>query len=246
MHRRTRDQKLEGAYFDVDRDGGYWVLIPFAPGWIAAQRLTAQAGGIVVSEVRVYPDETAATLEGETKPVNARVRNKRVVIAGAWSGQAGSVPSGGVSSTLLRRLPLGGHATAPVVADFLSVCSWARTDGEALKARVERDLGFAPVVGRPEPHLLLPPPVTRGRKRLPEAFLRSIADDYNRLLGAGHRDVAQRLAAERGLSRNQTKVRTWIRIARKRGLLQQTTMGKLPAGSPAVSRPTKRRAARPL
>ena len=44
--KRTQDERLEGAAFTPRRDKrgqwSYWVTLPFAEGWVAAQRLGAE------------------------------------------------------------------------------------------------------------------------------------------------------------------------------------------------------------
>jgi hypothetical protein len=107
--KRTRDQKLAGAYFATKRHKGrveYWVHIPIGEGWIAAQRIAGSGGVITVSELRVFPLE---------KPRKA---------AGEWSGDFKTHP--GLSTPVVRRVPVGTHAVAPVVMDFVGAMLLSR------------------------------------------------------------------------------------------------------------------------
>jgi len=196
--RRTQDQKLAGGYFTTE-GGGYWVHLPFADGWVAAQRLGLQGGELVVSELRVFPAE---------KP-----RGR----AGQWSGAMASVPKGGVTSPLLRSASVGRHAAAPVVSDWVSTAGgWSPTT-KALARRVSRDLRLpdsskprAGVRGRP------------GRKPTDCAFYEKVAEDYRRWAG---QHPAKRIAEKHGVS--GATARTWIHTARHTlGLLPKTEPGR--------------------
>lgn len=241
LMKRTRDQKLEGSYFTASRTGKefvYWVHIPFAEGWVAAQQLAVQDGVIVVSELRVFPKER----------LRAKPRE--------WSGAVASVPRGGLSASLLRSVSIGGHAVAPVVTDWLESKLFSRPDrlgvavdwepaARSFARLVERDLSV-----RIEPPR---PPTEAGRRgRKPtrdRKFYEGIAADYIRLFREGPaRQVAKRLADERSKAEkrevNRRTVRTWIHIARNTyGLLPTTTMGNLPSGpllSPSGARRRRR------
>ena len=215
--KRTQDERLEGAAFTPRRDKrgqwSYWVTLPFAEGWVAAQRLAVQQGVLVVAELRVFPREQLRPNGGE------------------WSQAVASVPRGGITAALLRTVSIGGRAMAPVVTDWIESRLSSRPDREGvaidyppahrrLAQRVRQELSV-----RSEPL----PPKRSGRGRKPtraRSFYEGIAKDYLRLYRTGA-DVAKRLADERAANRNT--VRTWIHIARTtHHLLPLTTQGKLP------------------
>jgi len=216
--KRTRDQKLEGAYFAVRSNGGqvqYWVVIPVAEGWVAAQRVVAQEGGMVVAELRVFPLERPSGKAGE------------------WSGAASTVPRGGVSTPLLRHIPAGRHAVASVVTDWVETMlrqNSERADGaliwpprlRARAHRVMRDLGLH---GR-EPRPADQPIGVRGRPgRNPtrdREFYEGIAKDYRRW----SKDAPARKIADKWKVPPAT-ARTWIWKARHTlGLLPPTERGR--------------------
>ena len=227
--KRTQDERLEGAAFTPRREKrgqwSYWVTLPFAEGWVAAQRLDVQQGVLVVTELRVFPREQLRPNGGE------------------WSQAVASVPRGGITAAMLRTVSIGGRATAPVVTDWIEAILNSRPDrgGVAidyppahrrLAQRVRQELSV-----RSEPL-----PLKRsGRGRKPtrtHSFYEGIAKDYRRLLLTGAADVAKRLADERGANRNT--VRTWIHIARKtHQLLHRTTQGKLPGELLQPDRPRR-------
>jgi len=201
----------------------YWVTVPFADDWVAAQRLDVQQGVLVVTELRIFPREHPRPKGGE------------------WSQAIASVPRGGVTAALLRSVSIGGRAIAPVVTDWIEAISRegvALDFPPALKRLAQRVRQALNV--RPDPI----PPKRSGRGRKPtrtRSFYEGIATDYRRLHRTGP-DVAKRLADERGANRNT--VRTWIYIARTtHGLLPRTTQGKLPGELLQHDRP-QREAAR--
>ena len=226
--KRTQDERLEGAAFTPRREKrgqwSYWVTLPFAEGWVAAQRLDVQQGVLVVTELRVFPREQLRPNGGE------------------WSQAVASVPRGGITAAMLRTVSIGGRATAPVVTDWIEAILNSRPDREGvaidhppahrrLAQRVRQELSV-----RSEP---LPPKRSdRGRKPTrTSSFYEGIAKDYRRLHRTGP-DVAKRLADERGANRNT--VRTWIHIARtKHDLLSRTTQGKLPGELLQQDRPLR-------
>ena len=227
--KRTQDERLEGAAFTARREKrgqwSYWVTLPFAEGWVAAQRLDVQQGVLVVTELRVFPREQLRPNGGE------------------WSQAVASVPRGGITAAMLRTVSIGGRATAPVVTDWIEARLNSRPDRRGvaidyppahrrLAQRVRQELSV-----RSEPL-----PLKRsGRGRKPtrtHSFYDGIAKDYCRLLRTGAADVAKRLADERGANRNT--VRTWIHIARKtHQLLNRTTQGKLPGELLQQDRPRR-------
>ena len=226
--KRTQDERLEGAAFTARREKrgqwSYWVTLPFAEGWVAAQRLDVQQGVLVVTELRVFPREQLRPNGGE------------------WSQAVASVPRGGITAAMLRTVSIGGRATAPVVTDWIEAILSSRPDREGvaidhppahrrLAQRVRQELSV-----RSEP---LPPKRSdRGRKPTrTRSFYDGIAKDYRRLHRTGP-DVAKRLADERGANRNT--VRTWIHIARTtHQLLPRTTQGKLPGELLQQDRPLR-------
>jgi hypothetical protein len=204
--RQKRDEKLEHAYF-AQNQGDSWVVIPFGDGWIAAQRLAVQEGHMVVSELRVYPLE----------------RPRRG--AGEWSRETAAIPKGGLSTTLLRRgAPVGVHAVAPVVRDWVEEVGFKKSgwpnEARQIAERVARQFSL---FGGPQPR---ESSINRGRPgRKPSrdyAFYEEVAADYRRW---SKQTPARNIAEKWGVS--HATARTWIHTARhKLKLLPQTRAGR--------------------
>src|SRR5437870_6095063 len=74
-----------------------WVEVPFE-AWTAAYRLAVQGGALVIAELRLFPGGAARAAD---EPI------------GLWAGEAlgagATVPAGGLTSRLIKRLRLGEH-----------------------------------------------------------------------------------------------------------------------------------------
>ncbi|MEO7890933.1 MAG: hypothetical protein ABIW19_13100 [Vicinamibacterales bacterium] len=203
--KRTRDEKLAHGRFAIGPRSSYWVVLPFAEGWLAAQRLMVQENGAVtVAELRVYPAED---------------RRRKV---GQWSESAASIPKGGLSASLLRSLSVGGAATSPVVTDWVQAMlsetlRWPARH-RALAKRVARDLDLPRATDKSTVH-------RRGRKPSRDReFYQSVAAHYRRWISD---NPAKKIAETHGVS--GATARTWIHTARhKYGLLAATAAGRLP------------------
>src|SRR5262245_48223012 len=108
--------------------------------WVAFYRIVNQGGVPVVGEVRVYPSEP----HGSRPP-------------GMWSGEVrgskASVPLGGITGRLLRRVRIDYQALATLVRDYRaapaeSLFAWAI---ERRGFQAERRLRRRPGAGRPRP-----------------------------------------------------------------------------------------------
>jgi hypothetical protein len=205
---RERIQTPESSRFAIAREKGrlaFWVHVPIGNRWVAAQRLTRLGDQVVVSELRIFPAE---------KPKRS---------AGEWSRDSVSVPSGGLTASLVRSASVGRHVAAPVVTDWVEAMLsreliWPAKH-RALARRVAQELGLGIA-----PQLL--PPSKRGRPgRKPgrdQAFFEELARDYRRWSGD---EPAKRIAAKWKVSR--ATARTWIHTARhKLGLLPKTEPGR--------------------
>jgi hypothetical protein len=180
-----------------------WQEIVVDEQWLAAVRLAMQDGRVVVSEVRVFPRE----------------REPGAGVAGLWSaevlGPVAVVPRGGLTSRLLRKVPLG-----EVPAHVVSVLSaWDKVRGplKALASDTVRE-GFPGVVLNPRPR----PERASGR---PDVFYAQLAAAYVRAVTRGSRHPVAELAARRG-GVDPAKVRDMLHEARERGLLSEGTQGK--------------------
>ena len=172
--KRTLDERLEGAYFISRREKkgfSYWVHVPIADGWLGAQRLAVQDGAVVVSELRVFPEE--------------QLRHR----GGEWSGSVPSIPKGGISAALVRSVSVGGHAAAPVLTDWLQTMLYSKPDrggvaldwgpeARASAARVEKDLGIE--VEAPQSPSESAPNGRKPKGDRSRGFYEEVASDYIR------------------------------------------------------------------
>ncbi len=198
--------------------------------WIAAARLAAQGGHLVVSEVRLFPRDDRFALRPP----------------GEWhSGLSWApvIPAAGVTHKLLRRVPIG--AFAPFATSY---ASRALESGEPavpiFRLLLEASL---PGVGRAWP----PRPRPRRNIGHPDEFYAELAREYVAACQASRRplrDIARRRSLE------PERVRDLLHEARERGLLSPGTPGRrgghlLPRAVALLTRPStpvRRKARRAL
>lgn len=180
---------------------GIWLEVVLDNRWVAAYRLVAQHGSVVVGELRIFPHEGS----------------RPDVLAGEWSARvlgvrAKVLPRGGIGARLLRKVRIGEHYKHG--AEFFRALE--DLDGDWLRRDLERDgLGFD---GDGTPG--------RGTKRTPrrpDLFYARLADSYVKACRRSRRPIAD-LAERRNES--QARIRDLIHAARKRGLLSRVQRGR--------------------
>jgi len=204
-----------------------WVMSDLGNGWVVAYRLVAQGSNFVIGEVRVYPLETQAMLNLKTGRTRASP-----VDAAWWSGNVkgvrASVPPGGISSRILKRVTVGAHITDAREV-FKQLDARARTKGRAssvLEAIASRygvtDLRRPQRIGSSE----------SGPRGLPRSVYVRTAQAYLAHLKGG-RPVQD---AARELGETPQKVRDRILRARRMGILDPApSRGRAAAGLSAGS-----------
>ncbi|HEX9710690.1 MAG TPA: hypothetical protein VGB42_12095, partial [Candidatus Thermoplasmatota archaeon] len=183
-------------------DGGFrdaWFEAPLAPGWTVAYRLVRQGSAVVVGEVRVFPHELG-----------------RESVPGCWSaevlGAQATVPPGGLTARLLRRLRIGAHYR--VAAEAFDRLAEDAVLGEDARAAV----GLAKLPQRP------PGPSRPGRPRGLGLRAARLARAYVELVARGSVRPVAELAPRVRLTPSQ--VRDALRDARERGYLTSPGQGK--------------------
>ena len=183
--------------------GDVWLEVPVAGGWVAASRLTIQAGRLVVAEVRVFPDEETAFRREEP--------------GGRWSAEVlgvnAVVPPGGLTARKLHRVRLGEHP-----GHLRDIITFVR---EKLGAQAFEPGGSLAALG-------LSPEVERSRPRRefgrPDRFYAELAREYVRLVERRSRRPNDEIAARR--HETVPKITGWLHEARLRGLLTPGTQGR--------------------
>jgi hypothetical protein len=182
--RAYREVRIAPPWIEVTLPGGAWRL---------ALRVATQAGRMVVSELRVLPLE-----DYKGRP------------PGTWSGEwrrphKVTVPPGGITARLLRRIRLGDigrHARAYMT----SPSGWD---------------AFGRLLGG---ELHTPRRPGRARRRAPDDIsLAQIANSYRDVRQTAPRRVIVALAAQ--LRLDEREVSQLVYRARKRGLLTSTKQG---------------------
>jgi hypothetical protein len=174
-----------------------WLEVDVGSAWTAAARLAVQNGRVVISELRVFP------------------RDRPGSVPGLWSGEIlgpmATVPAGGLTSTLLRKVPIPGYASFAAAR----IAHWRQAGGLPAESADLALPGVAPF-GRKES--------TRRRAGKPDRFYAEVAAEYVRLLTKRSRRPVADLAKRRGLKPAQA--RDAIRTARERQLLSWGHWGK--------------------
>jgi len=175
-----------------------WLEVSIDDTWLAAVRLVIQDGHVVVAEVRVFPRERAPGAG----------------VAGLWSaevlGNRASAPRGGITSRLLRKIPIGEYP-----AHVRSVIGpWHQIEG---MPRESVTVGFPGVVVAERPR----PERNTGR---PDWFFAQLAADYVDAVASGSRRPVADLARRRRFP--PARIRDMLHEARERGLLSRGERGR--------------------
>jgi hypothetical protein len=199
-----------------------WLKVPIAEGeWIAAYRLIAQAGQVVVGEVRVFPSE------GRTG-------------GGSWVaeklGDLAKVPPGGLQTRTLREVHALGHVRGHLPR---AVENMTQRGGPAVPAWLAQR-------GFPVPEIAALGRM--GRVVRDDPFYARIAAGYLEEIARGSRRPVRDLADRIHLA--PTYVRDLVGEARKRGLLSKSVSsrggGELTAKGRTALRPEpEKRQAKP-
>jgi hypothetical protein len=165
--------------------------------WVAAYRLSAQDGAVVVSELRLFPHDPTRP-DGEP---------------GEWSAQLlggrAPVPRGGIYAQLVRAVKIGEHQ---------------RYANEVLR-RWPQIAPIADAIARLGVAVTAPPtPARGGRPRKTDQYFAALARDYVRALGRGSARPVTEMAEARGIKPGA--IRDAIHTARERGLLTKVPQGK--------------------
>jgi hypothetical protein len=175
-----------------------WLEIAIADKWMSAARMIIQDGQAVVAELRVFPRE----------------RDPGAGQAGEWSaevlGNRATVPGGGVTKGLLRRIPM--RESAAHLRSLLK--AWQAAGGFPAQT-VEQGFPGVVLTDRPRPE--------RGTGR-PDLFFAKLASDYADLVAKDPRRPVAELARRRGFK--PAKIRDMLREARERGLLSFSRRGQ--------------------
>jgi hypothetical protein len=177
-----------------------WVSIPLTAEWCAFYRLVPQNGQPIVAEVRVFPLEKIKS-----------------VLPGEWSAQVlggrATVPDGGITATLLRKLRVG--------SDFLC-------DREALKQFHEHTRGELHDFIFDKRGFDVPSDENQksraGRKPFPDIFYARIARHYAQAWES--RSAKPIVHIARRLRMSEKKVRSLVHEARQRKLLTPAMHGR--------------------
>ncbi len=170
-----------------------WVESTFADGWIAAYRMLVQDGVPVIAEMRVFPDEPARDPTGRW--------------SAEYLGMRATVPKGGITARLVRRIRPGEH--------YQAACSRVHGVGkgkragrrwESYQSNLRNNLSG------------------RGRKRKPDTFFLKYAADYANAFKEDPTNPVEAVSLKRGLSRE--KVRAMIWQCRQRKLLDPVIQGR--------------------
>lgn len=188
------------------RVGEVWIEVPVAGGWVAAARLTIQAGRLVIAELRVFPQEETAFRRKEP--------------GGRWSGEVLGVlaeaPAGGLTARKLGAVRLGQYPR-----HLREVMRWV---AEKYGTKAFRPDGSLAALG------LVAPTTERPRQRRefgrPDSFYAELAREYVRLVERRSRRPNAEIAARR--RELVPKITGWLHEARLRGLLapKDATQGR--------------------
>ena len=200
------NQAPDGRYVTVTVECP-WIYEPLDDAWVVAYRIVAQGGEPVVGEVRIFPRETP---KGDLRT--------SLLGPGEWSGKLlghlATVPRGGLTARLLKRVRLGAQVTnVRHVLQWWDSGAYQDLAKQELGAEVASPLepgGFASAMG-------FAPRPKRGRPPAAPLYYARLARDYVSALRRGSRRPLADLAATRNMKVSQ--VRDAIRRARSLGLL---------------------------
>ncbi|MDP9327331.1 MAG: hypothetical protein M3P10_03895 [Actinomycetota bacterium] len=183
-----------------------WVESPAVDGWQISYRIAPGSRSPVVAEVRIYPEESESPIHGR------------------WSGQAASVPEGGIPARVMRLLRL----TDPIALFDEFVERWRTEFGEEHTREVFHRFGLEPAP-QTEPH-------RTGRAGRSDTFYVRWAAAYVDRLHAGSRRPVKDIAEDPAVwikgfdkwspKKKEAAVRAIIHEARRRKLLSAARAGK--------------------
>ncbi len=181
-----------------------WIEVPAGDRWLVGYRLVMKKVGPVIGEIRVFPAE----------------QGRRT--AGCWSGDAASVPAGGIPARVIRRVRL----TEPIRLFEHFVKKWKESHGEEVSKRV-----LGRVWSRRSE---APVPKRTGRAGRSDEFYARWAAAYVERLQRGSRrpvrDLATRppvrIAGFDSSREPEATVRAIIHEARRRKLLTDAPRGR--------------------
>ncbi len=193
-----------------------WVIVALDAEWIAAYRLASQNGGLVVAELRIYP-RTAGLHAGRVVAASGQHCARVAVTPGEWPGALAGlraiVPTGGLTSSIVRRARLTRDVNQ---ARDLGAVFWRRGDTPSRRALL------ASGAASPEP---VPQKKAGGAGRPGKrtTFYRRVASVYGEALGRGEPPVQQ---VARALKLTRPVAGYAVLRARQLGFLPATTQGK--------------------
>jgi hypothetical protein len=213
-------QKQRSQYLKIENDGTMW-LESSIDDWNVKYRLNVQRGRIVVSELHVKPRPWRPSLVGlgyksgpgvRTIPIGEIDRR-----ANEEARQGLHIPVGGLSTRILRRVPLGHdvHSVAQILEEAQRTHpELLRPDGVLGRQGVTAKIAIGPErvsVSR------------RGRPRLPLSEYAILAEAYAKAVAAGSRKPVEELAIR--VKQPISRIRSRIREARRLGLLDLGKQG---------------------
>lgn len=187
------------------------------PAWVANGRLAPRPGGVVITQLAVTPD--APWFDGGTLEEEADY----ALVAGDPAPDNWMPEGGGITSGLLRKLPLGmvfagvqslvhGWESSPDMGWFLAHIA---EDFPDFRKAIEETAGSPPpesTQGKPR----------SGRPKTPDEFLRQVALAYLDLSGTRG---AHALLSKR-FDKSQSAIKEAIRAARREGWLAPGQAGR--------------------
>lgn len=197
-----------------------WIEARLSPEWTAAYRLALQDGALVVAELRIYPRQDDAALPlGEWR--------------GMTSGLQASVPSGGLTSGIIKAATIGQHvrhAREPLEKLAQALKGRGRVTSVDISAGTRRtiDLAAHPLVRQLQPLLVGPTPMKRADGSDTSSLYVAVAEAYARGLSAVA--IADRLKTRIGKGTSPAYVTQMIYAARHRFRFLQPTSGRGIAG----------------
>lgn len=195
---RTRAPGRPWAFKWSATDGGVVWKARVIEEWVAAYRLVPGTDGLpVVAELRIHPSEPG--------PHNID----------QWSGNPESVPAGGLTARLLRRVPLGRESL-----ELRDVIEKFRAEGFT-DQMVDRLLGQHGMSVR---GFLRKAPSRPGRRGRDDVYYAELALQYRKAIDRNSTTPVLDVAKE--LEWSPAKVRDAIHDARRRGLLTSSGPGR--------------------
>ena len=189
---RTIHAPRSGRWWDeIELHDAWWEApIPDTP-WTAAFRLAIQEGKVIPGELRVFPTEDWRLNGTDDEP-------------GTWSaesyGPAAEVPPGGITGTILRKVPFSS------LDSFPDVIEWLRDSYPQTLERIESEGFNVDRLARPR----------RGPQGLSDEEVVEHADAYLAHIRAGVKNPHVRLSRSKKITTERSKY--ILNVAKDRGL----------------------------